>query len=64
MNYTPAGVSATPSWTRWGHVSIKETKYGTVMTHLKNFTLLFLRQAVIFDAYNLLVRESLLQWSW
>ena len=29
MNYTPAGVSATPSWTRWGHVSIKETKYGS-----------------------------------
>ena len=26
MNYTPAGVSATPSWTRWGHVSIKENK--------------------------------------
>jgi hypothetical protein len=39
-------------------------KYDTVRTHLKNFTLLFLGQAVVFDAYNLLIRESLLQRRW
>jgi hypothetical protein len=31
---------------------------------LKNFTLLFLGQGVVFDAYNLLIRKSLLQWRW
>jgi hypothetical protein len=59
INYTPTGVSATPSWTRWSDVSIKENKYGTVRTHLKNFTLLFPEQAVVFDAYNLPIRESM-----
>lgn len=39
-------------------------KYGNMRTHLKNFTLLFLGQAVIFDAYNLFIRESLLQRHW
>ena len=33
-------------------------------THLKNFTLLFLSQAVVFNAYNLLICESLLQRRW
>ena len=26
MDYIPAGVSATPSWTRWSHVSVRREK--------------------------------------
>ena len=64
MNHIPAGVSATPSWTRWSHVVNEGGKRQYTGTHLKNFTLLFLSQAVVFNAYNLLICESLLQRRW
>jgi hypothetical protein len=42
VDYIPAGVNATPSWTRWSNVSVsKGEEVKRVKTHLKNLTLLF-----------------------
>jgi hypothetical protein len=45
-------------------LSVRGKKDSTIGTDLKDFTLLFLGQAIVFNAYNLLICESLLQRRW